>query len=1077
MVLGLSHLRKRKIHSRRCRARFIYRLQLIEIKPWFSSQQTLASSQSISVESFILRWHRGSRRSGLAQNNVDHRTAKPDDSTIPFNHAFELPVTLHCSSPAAFEEKLIVFTLLDAQYSAGPPVARGSLNLAAYGASGIDINGPVTSTVRIPLILCRHVTSKVVVPHLHILITPRLCKSGCFGEGEFQSKAHSITRYLPTQTVCLLRKRDSSPPPLDSSSRQALVAALLKEEGEHQEEEEEAELEPFTDDESSSGLHTPHEKSTFDVHPKANIMAIEDKILRDSNSPPLSSRISAAQVAWTPTPKRHGLDEAMAPLRTASEFYHSSKEDFITLYQDRTGTLSLPCSASIVKEIQHEHFKPRSHQGLDSDDKKSSHANDSSSSLQMVDHMHPDVNIRAGHPVEIRGTTPTEIYHDHSNFEPTDLKMQRHPKGDSDTGNFDHATEAEALRKRIISQLHENRLLRLSFEDLDTDLMADNDEFNVEEDINVLEEARRKFAEGADKRNAEVTKRLLEETKTKLIDLEAKLFTASEKVSFLQLCMGALEGELQDVATIEMSVFSTVVEHGESPNSVLVCACQLTKLLIHAITNWSQQRRASLMRSTISGLLLATRACGQDVARLTFWWSNVLALRHAFVSSFSDNLPVSTNSELSVVLEASKGCSPIDPKMYTAGDNSAVHESGHINLSNAATFIRVLEKVEASIYIKVMEAVWSQVFAPLTHKAAYPSAQQGPSSNHVDKDNAQSSKDNESTSMVFDLEDGVQQNSSIDIWKKAFLSALEKLCPVLSGGKNCSCVSGLPRLVIEECVARLDVLMFNAIVPIPESELSKKPMSDVAFGADVLPICPGHMTFGTGMQLKNAVGTWSTWLTIILEKLTSSAGNAANDESRRFISFPMLKALADLLMLPRDMVADKSVRKEVCPVLTLPVVRRVMSMVEPDEFAPDAVSPSLLAALNAEIEMEKRMLGDVEGQGFSVDGVALQPMLSYCPHSTTFKELIERMLDSIVSKWVMQNDGEVLHDLKTMSAELVQTITGVIMSGTAINSELPGAKKLKTCCPGAPLHRYKLLEELGSLGPTGQAPKNVVSED
>ncbi|MCO5559934.1 hypothetical protein L7F22_013538 [Adiantum nelumboides] len=1015
MVLGLSHLRKKKSHGRRRCARFIYRVQLLEIKPWFSSQQALASNQPIGADSFILRWHRGSHRAGLAQSNIAF-DAKPD-GTIPFHHAFELPVTLYCSSSSAtFEEKLIGFTLLDAEHSVGPPIARGSFNLAAYGASGMDISGPTTSTVRVPLILCRQVTSKVVIPNLHILITPSVCKRTCFGEGEFQSKAQSVLQYLPTQTVHLLRKREVAPPLLDNSSRQALVAALLEEEGEHQEEEEEAELEPFTDDESSSGLHTPHGESSFVAHPETNIMAVEDKIVaKDSISPPLSSRKSVAQVAWTPTPRRQGLDEATASLRAPSDFYNSSKEDFITLSQDSSGTLSAPCSASTVKETQHEHIKPHGdyYQGLDSDDK--AHTNDPSLSLQTVAHKQQDVNVRAGHLAEKRGLS-TGNYHDQCDFKPADLKMQRHPQGDTNNDNFQHVIEAEALRQRIISQLHENRLLKFDF---DAGLMADDDDFPVEEDINVLEEARRKFAEGADKRNAEVTKRLLEETKMKLIDVETKLFSASEKVSFLQLCIGALEGELQDVATIEMFVFSTVAEHGEAPNSVLVCACHLTKLLINTVTNWSHHRWASLMRSTVSGLLLASRACGQDVARLTFWWSNVLALRYALVSSCSNNLAVSTGPEYAGALEASEDCTPANPEMFVLEDNSAVHKLGHVDWSDGASFITALEEVEATIYIKVVEAVW---------------------------------------------------------WQTGL-----KNCPVLSGGKICSCVSGLPRVVIEECVARLDVLMFNAILPISESELSRKPMSAVLFEGDLLPISPRHMTFGAGMQLKNVVGTWSTWLTILLEKLTNSSGMSANDESRRFISFPLLKALADLLMLPRDMVATslyvKRLACDVCPVLTLPVIRRIMSMVEPDDFAPDAVSPSLLAALNAEqIEMEKRMLGDVDRKGFSADGLALEPTVTYRPHSATFKDLTESTLMSIISKWAAQ-DGNVLHDLKTKSGDLVQNLHEVML-GTLIRTnpdEFQDAEKHKTF--GVPLHRYKLVEELWIPESTSKAPSNVVSED
>lgn len=61
------------------------------------------------------------------------------------------------------------------------------------------------------------------------------------------------------------------------------------------------------------------------------------------------------------------------------------------------------------------------------------------------------------------------------------------------------------------------------------------------------------------------------------------------------------------------------------------------------------------------------------------------------------------------------------------------------------------------------------------------------------------------------------------------------------------------------------------------------------------------------------VGTWSTWLTNILQNNSNDGTGATviDDEDTQFITFPLLKAVADLLMLPRDMIADKSVRKEV----------------------------------------------------------------------------------------------------------------------------------------------------------------------
>jgi hypothetical protein len=38
-------------------------------------------------------------------------------------------------------------------------------------------------------------------------------------------------------------------------------------------------------------------------------------------------------------------------------------------------------------------------------------------------------------------------------------------------------------------------------------------------------------------------------------------------------------------------------------------------------------------------------------------------------------------------------------------------------------------------------------------------------------------------------------NLSLDIWKKAFREACERICPVRAGGHECGCLPVLPRLV------------------------------------------------------------------------------------------------------------------------------------------------------------------------------------------------------------------------------------------------------------------------------------------
>jgi hypothetical protein len=60
---------------------------------------------------------------------------------------------------------------------------------------------------------------------------------------------------------------------------------------------------------------------------------------------------------------------------------------------------------------------------------------------------------------------------------------------------------------------------------------------------------------------------------------------------------------------------------------------------------------------------------------------------------------------------------------------------------------------------------------------------------------------------------------------------------------------------MEQCIARLDIAMFNAILRESEDEIPTDPMSDPITDPKVLPIPSGKFSFGAGVQLKNAVST------------------------------------------------------------------------------------------------------------------------------------------------------------------------------------------------------------------------------
>lgn len=69
------------------------------------------------------------------------------------------------------------------------------------------------------------------------------------------------------------------------------------------------------------------------------------------------------------------------------------------------------------------------------------------------------------------------------------------------------------------------------------------------------------------------------------------------------------------------------------------------------------------------------------------------------------------------------------------------------------------------------------------------------------------------------------------------------------------CFSGIRLQVIEECVTRLDVAMFNGILRDPKDDAPTDPLADPITDGSVLPSPIASLTFGAGSHLKNVVST------------------------------------------------------------------------------------------------------------------------------------------------------------------------------------------------------------------------------
>ncbi|GMI70833.1 hypothetical protein HRI_000752600 [Hibiscus trionum] len=472
-----------------------------------------------------------------------------------------------------------------------------------------------------------------------------------------------------------------------------------------------------------------------------------------------------------------------------------------------------------------------------------------------------------------------------------------------------------------------------------------------------------------------------------------------------------LEEELREAAVLEASLYSVVAEHASSTNKVHAPARRLSRFYLHACGANTRDKRASAARAAISGLVLVSKACGNDVPRLTFWLSNSIVLR-ATVSH--------TIGKMQLCSESSDDW--VDPQ----------------------TFLLALQKFEGWIFSRIIESVWWQTLTPYMQSAA-----------------AKSSSSRKTSGRRHGLGDQDQGNFSVELWKKAFKDACERLCPLRACGHECGCLAVLAKLVMEQLVSRLDVAMFNAILRESADEMPMDPISDPISDSKVLPIHAGKSSFGAGVQLKNAIGNWSRWLTDLFgiddndrPEDSDGVGNCKNDAcDGSFKSFCLLNALSDLMMLPSEMLVDRSTRKEVCPKFGAPLIIRVLNNFVPDEFNPNPVSHAVFEALEEDLSEA--------GEDYIMNFPCMATPIVYSPPSATSltditgSEAMERSRSSVLRKSYTSDDE---------LDELDSPITSIMIENPRSSPTSKEHNWMRTGKGGRKVVRYELIREIWKNG-------------
>ncbi|CAN8267754.1 unnamed protein product [Cochlearia groenlandica] len=464
-----------------------------------------------------------------------------------------------------------------------------------------------------------------------------------------------------------------------------------------------------------------------------------------------------------------------------------------------------------------------------------------------------------------------------------------------------------------------------------------------------------------------------------------------------------LEDELKEAAALEAAVYSVVAEHSSSMSKIHAPARRLSRFYFHACkgNGSDHSKRANAARASVSGLILVSKACGNDVPRLTFWLSNSIVLR-AILSRGMEKL------------------------------NLVSGKTGLDEWEDPRAFIAALEKFELWIFSRVVKSVWWQSMTPYMQSAAV----KGPFSRKVSGKRRLAHKN--------------QGLYAIELWKNAFRASCERLCPLRGSRQECGCLPMLAKLVMEQLISRLDVAMFNAILRESASEMPTDPVSDPISDINVLPIPAGKTSFGAGAQLKNAIGTWSRWLEDQFEEKDEKSNNKEKPECENFRLFHLLNSLGDLMMLPFKMLADKSTRKEVCPTLGPQIIKRVLRNFVPDEFNPHRIPRRLFDVLNSE------GLTEEDNGCITSFPCAASPTVYLMPSADTIKRFIGDLNNpslsetgSSVYKKQYTSDDE-LDDLDT-SINSIISAPGTTTSSSEWMSKGYGTRKTV---------RYQLLREI-----------------
>nr|XP_023903191.1 uncharacterized protein LOC112015061 [Quercus suber]POE46687.1 hypothetical protein CFP56_65725 [Quercus suber] len=913
MVLGLRSKSRKSVPIQ-----VDYLIHVQEVKPWTPSQ-SLKSSQSV-----LLQWENGDHNSGSFSCGVG-------DGKIGISESFRLPITL-CQEVSRkgtgrenFQKNSLEFCLYEPRKDKavkGQLLGSAVINLADYGI----IKESLTISAQLN---CKRGFKSSAQPVLYVNIQPINRDSPSSSSKGSLSKEVSLDK---EKSESVSQLRDSPTPTSSSKGSLSKEVSLDKDRSEsflqlaNEGEDEEAEIASFTDEEDDDvSSHSSRTITSSALETTGSSLAGVSPLQSDQYKSELAKdwvKVASFEDKEKKEQQENGQEEQTLEVKK----YHLEDEVGDKFSDDaarkqvkfRNDTLSFSRNSLRVQESVPTTNKLRQVKSVQFP------FHSSNSSVMFGDSQLMEQGNNNNIPEATRARTYSPEATSARTYSPKAIRENKATISSFSDGKVELESKSEILEEELREAaayspkaISENKATISSFSDGKVELESKS-EILVEE----LREAA--AVEVASIYSTSESKEMTSSFSDDKVELKSKIET--------------LEEELREAAAVEVSLYSVVAEHGSSAIKVHAPARRLSRFYLHACKARSPAKRASAARTAVSGLVLVAKACGNDVPRLTFWLSNSILLR-AIISQAVDKLQLSAGPNISSRgggngLGERSSLKQRQPTLLVEKKNNAVEYFD--DWEDPQTFIVALENVETWIFNRITESVWWQTLTPHMQSAA-----------------AKCSGSRKTHGTRYGIGDQEQGNFSIDLWKRAFKDACERLCPLRAGGHECGCLPVLARLVMEQLVARLDVAMFNAILRESAEEMPTDPVSDPISDSKVLPIPAGKSSFGSGAQLKNAIGNWSRWLTDLFD-IDDSEGGIELDGDKKveyetsFKVFHLLNALSDLMMLPFEMLADRSIRKEVCPSFDASLIKRVLYNFVPDEFCPDPIPEAVFEALDSE---------------------------------------------------------------------------------------------------------------------------------